>query len=454
MGVIPGLQHDCFISYRQLDDLGSDGVQGHGWVTQFFDAFRVKLGEYLGRRPDIFMDAELDRSASLTPELDARARASAIFVPIVAPGYKDSAWCRGELDSFREQAESNQRWSIANVIAVRKVVILPLPGDEHNSYPVDDPGYWFFQIDPHTKLPMRIERDQSEYSVRLARLAWESSIFLANLKVQSTSAQPIPPSPATGETAPSRSASATPLVAGTKKEVLLACDASGFGGSETVKVVSCAAVDQPAELSRRMEQLKATVALEPAFASTGPAIARIRRSGLRYEDDDSFLRDRVTQGLAVLPWDGYVSFADSAFWAEKTEADTILQLMYGVLFDRLRGLPDISIRLVLSPRLAPFWQSISSAASDYREQIRSLDSVTVVGTSSILVGGPKDAAVEIANYLGGVTAARLADPRDEVARRRFAWVYPNKLRILRDLRSGVRYSRHRPLPPDWGVHHL
>jgi hypothetical protein len=60
-------------------------------------------------------------------------------------------------------------------------------------------------------------------------------------------------------------------------------------------------------------------------------------------------------------------------------------------------------------------------------------------------------AVEIANYLGGVTGARLADPNDPDARRRFARVYPNKLRTLRDLRTDIRYSRHKPLPPDWCV---
>ncbi len=131
----------------------------------------------------------------------------------------------------------------------------------------------------------------------------------------------------------------------------------------------------------------------------------------------------------------------------------ILELLYGVLFDRLRGLPDTPIRLVLSPRLAPFWQSISRAASNYRDQIKSMDSVTVVGTSSIQVGGPKDAAVEIASYLVGVTGARLLDPHDQTARYRFAQVYPNKLRVLRDLRSNIRYSeRHNPLPPDWSVY--
>jgi hypothetical protein len=80
-----------------------------------------------------------------------------------------------------------------------------------------------------------------------------------------------------------------------------------------------------------------------------------------------------------------------------------------------------------------------------------MDSVTVVGTSSIHVGVPKDSAVEIANYLSGVTVARLADPKDGMARSSFDRIYPNKLRTLQDLRSGARYSRHHPLPPDWGA---
>jgi hypothetical protein len=200
-----------------------------------------------------------------------------------------------------------------------------------------------------------------------------------------------------------------------------------------------------------MARFKATLAIDRAFVANADLVDRVRRAGLRYENDEAPLRDRVADELAVLPWDGYVSFADAAFWAQKSEADTILELLHGVLFDRLRGLPDTSIRLVLSPRLAPFWQSISQAASDYREQINSMDSVTVVGTSSIHVGVPKDSAVEIANYLGGVTVARLADPKDGMARSSFDRIYPNKLRILQDLRSGARYSRHHPLPPDWGA---
>jgi hypothetical protein len=317
-----------------------------------------------------------------------------------------------------------------------KTVIRPLDGDVHLTLPVDDLGYWFFEIDPHTKIPRKFEFGTDKYLAKLEKLSLETSRFLNALKAQGM---------------PARSGPVAPQMADKNREIILACDASEFTGADGVKLVSCVAADQSDELYSRMERFKATLALDPAFASNADSTSRVRRNGLRYENDEAQLRDRVTQELAVLPWDGYVSFADSAFWAEKPEADTILELLHGVLFDRLRGLPDTPIRLVLSPRLAPFWQSISRAAGDYREQIKSMDSVTVVGASSIQVGGPKDTAVEIANYLGGVTAARLADPTDQTARYRFARVYPNKLRTLHDLRSDIRYSRHRPLPADWGA---
>jgi hypothetical protein len=438
MSFVQGFEHDCFISYRHLDDIGLDGVQGHGWVTPFFKAFEVTLNQCLGQPSSIFLDPQLDGGSELTPALRQIVCASAVLVPVVSPGYLNSPkYCGEEVNSFREQAKLQGRWSIgSNVLAVRKVVIQPLENDYHNQYPVDEPGYWFFETDPVTKRSRRLEVGSAGFLDRLGQLADDTAKFLTTLQAQRQSKS---------TSAAVKDANAT------KKEILLACDASGFDATEGVKLVACVAVDRPDELSSRMERFKATLGIDPAFAVNAGMVDRVRRAGLDYENDEAPLRNRVAEELAVLPWDGYVSFAGTAFWAQKTEADIILELLHGVLFDRLRGLPNTSIRLVLSPRLAPFWQSISQASRDYREQINAMDSVTVVGTSSIHVGGAKDSAVEIANYLGGVTGARLACPKDDIARGLFARIYPNKLRVLRDLRSNIRYSHHRPLPPDWGV---
>jgi hypothetical protein len=237
----------------------------------------------------------------------------------------------------------------------------------------------------------------------------------------------------------------------TNKEILLACDAIGFDKTAPVRLVSCIAVDEAAILSKRMQFFKATVANDPLFTSSANLIDRMGQKGLRYEDDEEALRDRVADELAVLPWDGYVSFADSGFWATKSEEDIIMELLRGVVFDRLRGLIGASIRLVLSPRFAPFWHNVSGIALKCRQEITAMDAVKVVGTSELYLAEPTNAAIEVSNYLGCITAERLAAPTDAAARRRFARVYPNKLRMLHNLRTNTRYSRHTPLPLDLGV---
>ncbi len=295
MGVVPGLTHDCFISYRRVDDVGLDNVQGHGWVSQFFRAFSAKLGECLGQSPDIFMDTQLEGNSELPPTLRDTARASAILVPIVSPGYQQSKWCPGEFTSFREQAESSRRWSIGTTIAVMKTVIRPLDGDIHLTLPVDDLGYWFFEIDSQTKIARRYELGSGDYLARIEKIALETAHFLAKLKaLQSPTGSDPAGSPASHK----------------EKELLLACDASEFTNTEGVKLVSCVETDEPDELSRQMDRVKATIALDPGFASNIVSINRIKRIGLRYEEDEAPLRDRVTRELAVMPWDGYISFAD------------------------------------------------------------------------------------------------------------------------------------------------
>ena len=434
MSVVPGLEWDCFISYRRLDDLGPGQVQGGGWVTHFFDDLTVSLGQWLGQPPRIFMDPKLDRDAELPPELRDTVAASAVLVPIISPGYQQSSWCPGEFAAFRERAETEGRWSIGNRLAVKKVVMTPLKNEAHQTFPVNNIGHCFFSKNVHTGKWVRYEFGSPKYNEELEDLAQETARLLDSLAEL-------------GRRAPTSVAG----VMATNKEILLACDAIGFDGNAPVRLVSCVVVDQSQVLSKRMERFKVAVGQEPKFSSNVGLIERMRQRGLRYEDDETPLRDRVADELAVLPWDGHVSFADSNFWATKTEADTIMELLRGVVFDRLRGLIGDSIKLVLSPRFAPFWHNVSGAALKYRQEITAVDAVKVVGTSELYLAEPTNAAVEVANYLGWLTVTRLAAPLDAEASRRFARVYPNKLRTLHDLRTDIRYSRHKPLPVDLGV---
>ena len=134
-------------------------MQGHGWVTRFYKAFEATLNQCLGQPSAVFLDPQLDGGSELAPALRQIVCASAVLVPIVSPGYLNSPkYCGEEVNSFREQAKLQGRWSVGNsVLAVRKVVIQPLENDYHNQYPVDEPGYWFFEIDPVTKKSRKFE---------------------------------------------------------------------------------------------------------------------------------------------------------------------------------------------------------------------------------------------------------------------------------------------------------
>jgi hypothetical protein len=181
MSVVPGLECDCFISYRRLDDLGPGQVQGGGWVTHFFDDLAVSLGQWLGQPPKIFMDPKLDHDAELPPELRDIAAASAVLVPIVSPGYQQSCWCRGELAAFRERAERESRWSVGNRLAVKKVVMTPLPHEAHQTFSVNDIGHCFFCKDVHTDKWFRYEAGSPKYKEELEDIAQESAKLLNNL---------------------------------------------------------------------------------------------------------------------------------------------------------------------------------------------------------------------------------------------------------------------------------
>ncbi|MEP7306841.1 MAG: hypothetical protein ABJA98_15105 [Acidobacteriota bacterium] len=435
MGIVPGLEHDCFISYRHLDDLGPDGNGGHGWVSRFHQELTVKLGEFLGEPPQIWRDPRLDGNDVFPDELNDRVRASAVLIPIVSPGYRRSSWCTREFEIFKQSSSQAHRWTVGNRLATMKVVRTPLDRDEQNVFPVESLGYWFFERNRATGRPVRHDSGSPAYEQRLEELAQDTADFLRALATGGTLVSPAAPK--------SLDRSAPP-----PKPVLLACDVFGLDRDRRVIGISCVAVDEPDELSKRLDQVKSSIALDPTFSADVALMKRIRRSGLRYEDDDPSMRERIASELAVLPWDGYVSFADSRFFASKGDDETVLMLLEGILFDRIRSLFDAPVEVVLSPRLAQFWQGVSEAAAGYRQKIKTLDKVTLVGTSTVRVGERNNAAVEVANYLGGLTGARLADPSADNSRG-FLRIYPNKLRLIHDVQAHAHYSRRHPLPSAW-----
>jgi hypothetical protein len=98
MAYVPGCRHDLFISYATENNRD-------GWVEQFVTTLSNELGQLLGRqfapKDSVFWDArDIETAQSVPDRVTAAARASAILVPILSPGYLDSRWCNRERTDF------------------------------------------------------------------------------------------------------------------------------------------------------------------------------------------------------------------------------------------------------------------------------------------------------------------------------------------------------------------
>jgi TIR domain len=99
MSYVPGCGHDLFISYARENNRD-------GWISQFVLTLGRELSDLLGSRQfnpkeSVFFDLRsIEIAQSFPNELAHGARGSAIFVPILSPGYLLSPWCNRERAEF------------------------------------------------------------------------------------------------------------------------------------------------------------------------------------------------------------------------------------------------------------------------------------------------------------------------------------------------------------------
>jgi len=92
--------YDLFISYAHADDVVPFGAS-KGWVTTLADelnkVLRRKLG---GSGASIWMDHQLAANANVSETLLETVRSSQTLLLVMSVGYRQSAWCEGELVNF------------------------------------------------------------------------------------------------------------------------------------------------------------------------------------------------------------------------------------------------------------------------------------------------------------------------------------------------------------------
>lgn len=144
MAYVPGFLNDIFISYAHIDN---EAFGGRRWVDEFHEALRVAVQHYLGARPVIWRDPKLSGNDVFSNEIEDSLKNSAIFLPILSPGYLNSAWCRSELDSFVNVAGGVSGLRVENKTRLTKVVKTPVERESLPRSLRDIIGYKFFEID-------------------------------------------------------------------------------------------------------------------------------------------------------------------------------------------------------------------------------------------------------------------------------------------------------------------
>lgn len=148
MAYLPGFDNDVFISYTHKDNHGPGAQPDAGWVTRFHLDLQQRLTECLGVHACIWRDKKLRGSDDFSAEIFTQLKGSAVFIPILSPGYLRSTWCQNELEEFQKAALQSGGFEIGKVVRAVKVVKTPLAQGQHRNILSRCLGYELFVQQP------------------------------------------------------------------------------------------------------------------------------------------------------------------------------------------------------------------------------------------------------------------------------------------------------------------
>lgn len=108
MSKTAAFERDIFISYAHLDNEALTEEE-KGWVSAFDNALQKRLGQLLGRKPDIWRDRKLQGNDIFGDEIVAQFLKLKVMISIISPRYLESEWCRRELEEFPQNRGAERR---------------------------------------------------------------------------------------------------------------------------------------------------------------------------------------------------------------------------------------------------------------------------------------------------------------------------------------------------------
>jgi hypothetical protein len=175
MAVVPGFEHDMFVSYAHQDNEPAVGHQT-GWVKTLVLELEREVRRRLGRKEfDYWMDYKIDENRPLSDEIVNAVQKSATFLVVMSPTYLNSTWCRRERNKFLQALSG--RVERGDIFIVEQLPI------DHDKYPPEfgnPKSFKFWVADPMTDIARPVDIGVGAGS----ELAEQYSTSVVNLSVK------------------------------------------------------------------------------------------------------------------------------------------------------------------------------------------------------------------------------------------------------------------------------
>lgn len=173
---------DAFISYAHIDNM--ELIEGRkGWVANLHRALEVRVGQLLGKSPQIWRDPKLQGNDFFAETLMERLKRVVALISVVSPRYVKSEWTRKELSEFWKAAEAQGGVCIGDKARIFKVLKTPVPRELHPPELCSLLGYEFYKVDSETGKVRELDdifgpEAQKDFWVKLDDLAHDICCLL------------------------------------------------------------------------------------------------------------------------------------------------------------------------------------------------------------------------------------------------------------------------------------
>lgn len=191
MALIPGFEHDIFISYAH-----NDNTRLKGWVDTFVETLKDKLSLHLGEkdRLDVWYDQRrIDGSIDFDLSIKEGIERSAIIICLTSPSYYLSPNCLYELNTFHEKAQAEELGLLfANQSRIINVLLFNIPHEKWDPALKNRTGFKFYESKDKKSIGDPLSVDSTEFTKAQRELRDAIFVLIEKIKQAIDAPEPKP----------------------------------------------------------------------------------------------------------------------------------------------------------------------------------------------------------------------------------------------------------------------